>query len=100
MDYDFLVGVDRREQIRHDIEILAPTLRMLFHYDLPDPRCNFALPSDDDAIVNDVDKASRRYHEALLNHMFVSQDVIVLPLNTTGDGNCMVGDPPLLLCDI
>ena len=90
MDYDCLLGADKREQIRHDLAILSPTLRLLFHYNLPDPRCNFALPTDDDAMANDVDKVARRYHEELLNHLFVSQDVIVLPLCTTGDGNCMV----------
>ena len=75
----------RRLRLRQELVVLQPVLRALFAKQLPDTRCTFVLRRDDD-----VDATCLRYLGSLLDGILRRQGALVVPLNTTGDGSCLL----------
>ena len=75
----------RREAYRKELVVIAPTIQMLFKSELPDTRCSYVVEIDDD-----MDELGSRYLSDLRQKVYSGQGHVLLPLNTTGDGSCLL----------
>ena len=79
---------EQRERIREEMKILSHTVQSLFIDHLPGCGMNYLIdPLDPDP---DADQSCSSYLAEFMELMQSTQGVSVLPLNTTGDGSCML----------
>lgn len=76
---------NRREILRDELVILAPTIRLIFQEVLPDTTCSYMPVRTDD-----IDQAAYEYLADTIFEYAEHQNVCVFPLNTTGDGSCLL----------